>query len=45
MCRAYLASTCVKLRTVTRSVTLLQFGGASQKLALTVAKGLQRFKE
>jgi hypothetical protein len=35
----------VKLKTVTGSATLLQFGGASWKLALTAARGLQRFKE
>jgi hypothetical protein len=35
----------VELRTVTGFVTLLQFKGASQKLALTATRGLQRFKE
>jgi hypothetical protein len=35
----------VELGTVTGSATLLQFGGASWKLALTVTKGLRRFKE
>jgi len=37
------ASTYIKLGTVTRSATLLQFKGAGQ-LVLMAAKGLQRFK-
>jgi hypothetical protein len=35
----------VELGTVTGSATLLQFGGAGRKLALTATGGLQRFKE
>jgi hypothetical protein len=35
----------VELGAVTESATLLQFGGAGRKLALTAAGGLQRFKE
>ena len=35
----------VELRTVIGFATLLQFGGASWKLALTATRGLQRFKE
>ena len=35
----------VELRTVIGSTTLLQFRGASWKLALTTTRGLQRFKE
>jgi hypothetical protein len=35
----------VELGTVTGSTTLLQFGGADRKLALTAAGGLRRFKE
>jgi hypothetical protein len=35
----------VGLRTVTGSATLLQFGGAGRKLALTATGGLRRFKE
>jgi hypothetical protein len=35
----------VELGTVTGSATLLQFGGAGRKLALTATKGLRRFKE
>ena len=35
----------VELGAVTESATLLQFGGASQKLALTATRGLRRFKE
>jgi hypothetical protein len=35
----------VELGTITGSTTLLQFGGTSQKLALTAARGLQRFKK
>jgi hypothetical protein len=35
----------VELGTVTGSATLLQFRGASQKLALTATRGLRIFKE
>lgn len=35
----------VELKIVTGSATLLQFGGAGRKLALTAAGGLRRFKE
>ena len=35
----------VELRAVTGSTTLLQFRGASWKLALTATRGLRRFKE
>ena len=35
----------VELGTVTGSTTLLQFGGAGWKLALTATRGLRRFKE
>ncbi len=35
----------VELGTVTASATLLQFGGAGRKLALTAARGLRRFKK
>jgi hypothetical protein len=35
----------VELGTAIRSATLLQFRGASWKLALTATRGLRRFKE
>jgi hypothetical protein len=35
----------VELGAVTGSATLLQFGGAGRKLALTATRGLRRFKE